>query len=336
MAADVHLITGASGFIGGHLAQRLRGEGHPIRCLVRGSSDTRRLERLGAQLALGSLEDPGSLRRAAAGCARVVHCGAMVSDWGTVAEIERVNVAGTRRLLQAAAEAGVRRFVHVSTTDVYGYPGTAAVTETHPVGAFRNWYAQTKARAEAEIAAAARGGLDAVILRPATVWGPRSTEVVGQIARALRGGHMLLIDGGRRIAGLVYVENLVDAILLALRHDAASGEAFNVTDGLAVTWRQFTDGLAAGIGAARARLSIPYRPAIAIGAGLEHAYRGARRATGLTLPALLSRQAVHVMGIDQDFSNGKLRERLGWAPRVGYARAMDATVQWLREEQLAS
>jgi ornithine--oxo-acid transaminase len=332
---DVHLVTGASGFIGGHVVERLLADGHQVRCLVRTGSDTRRLDTLGVELAPGSLEDPRSLARAAEGCDYVVHCGAMVSDWGTVQEIERVNVAGTRHLLTAAGEASVRRFVHVSSTDIYGYPGGPAVDESRLPAGFRNWYAQTKLDAEAEVTRAAGDGLDTVVMRPATVWGPRSRETVGEIGGAIKGGYMLLVDGGRRIAGLVYVDNLIDAMELALRHQDARGEAFNVTDGLPVTWRQFTDGLAAGIGAPGARLSMPYGLANGVGVCLEEGYRFVRRTTRLSAPALLSRQAVQIMGTDQDFSNRKAREVLGWEPRVSYAQGMETTVAWLRDEYLA-
>ena len=169
---DVHLVTGASGFIGGHVVERLLADGHQVRCLVRTGSDTRRLEALGVELAPGSLEDPRSLARAADGCDYVVHCGAMVSDWGTVQEIERVNVIGTRHLLAAAGDASVRRFVHVSSTDIYGHPGRPAVDESQRSAGFRNWYAQTKLDAEAEVTRAARGGLETVVLRPRDGVGP--------------------------------------------------------------------------------------------------------------------------------------------------------------------
>ena len=153
-----------------------------------------------------------------------------------------------------------------------------------------------------------------VILRPATVYGPRSTEVVGEIARAMRRGNMVLVDRGRAVAGLCYVENLVDAAVLALRHDSASGEAFNVTDGLDVTWKQFTDDLAHGLGFPQVRWSVPYWLAHGLGTSCETGYRALRRATRMSTPPLLSRQAVHVLGSDQDFSNRKARELLGWEP----------------------
>jgi nucleoside-diphosphate-sugar epimerase len=300
------LVTGATGFIGGHLAQRLVAEGHRVRCIVRATSDTSLLDELGVDLVVGDLADAASLAGIADGCEVVFHCGALVSDWATTAEIAAINVAGTRNVLAAAA--AVPRFVHVSTTDVHRAS---------------NWYARTKRAAEAEVRRAR--GDDAVILRPATVYGPRSTEVIGEIASAIRAGNMLLIDRGRAIAGLCYVENLVDAAMLAM-HRAGD---FDVTDGLDVTWRRLTDDLAAGLGAARVRWSLPYGLANGIGFGLELGYRALRRTTGLTTRPLLSRQAVYVLGRDQDFDNGRARALLGWEPRVGYSEGLRATLGWL-------
>ncbi len=327
---DVCLVTGASGFIGGHLTQRLVDEGYQVRCLVRPTSDTSMLEGLDVEIAVGDLTRASTLARAAEGCRYVLHCGALVSDWATAQEVTRVNVEGTRNLLEASVAASVSRFVHISSTDVYGYPGGKGIDETYPAARFRNWYAHTKLVAEREVHRAQdEHELETVILRPSTVYGPRSVEVVGEIARAIRSGNMFLVGGGRAIAGLCFIENLADAAVLALRHEAAPGHAFNATDGLDVTWREFTDGLADGLGCARVRWSMPYWLAERIGFSLEQGYRALRRATHLQTRPLLSRQAVHVMGIDQSFSNRKARELLGWEPRVGYAAGLEATLAWL-------
>jgi nucleoside-diphosphate-sugar epimerase len=327
------LVTGATGFIGARLAERLVTEGEEVRCLARASSDTSGLERLDVEIAIGELRDPGSIARASAGCASVFHCAALVSDWAATTEIEQINVAGTRHVLHAAVNAGVQRVIHFSTTDVYGYPATAGIDETYDSGRFTNWYAHTKRRAEAEVRRVEREhGLATVILRPATVYGPGSREVVGEIARALCNGSMLLIDRGRATAGLCYVENLVDAAILALRQDSACGQAFNLTDDLDVTWRRFTDDLAQGLGCSPARWSMPYRLAAGVGFTLEHGYRLLRRMTGLTTRPLLSRQAVQVLGTDQVFSSHRARALLGWQPAVGYAAGLDATLAWLRTE----
>ncbi len=331
---DVCLLTGATGFIGGHLAQRLVRDGHQVRCLVRETSDVALLESLDVELADGDLTAASSLARAVDGCRYVVHCGAMVTDWATADEVAQVNVEGTRSLLTAAADAGtVRRFVHLSSTDVYGHPGDREIEETYTARGFSNWYAQTKLAAESEVRRAVAGReLDAVILRPSTVYGPRSKEVVLEIARAIRGGNMVLIDDGRAIAGLCFVENLVDTALLAMQHPNLCGQTFNVTDGLDVTWRRFADDLAEGLGCRPARWSLPYRLAEGIGFSLEYGYRALRATTGLRTRPLLSRQAVQVMGRDQSFSNRRAREQLSWEPRFDYAAGLRATLEWLQTE----
>jgi nucleoside-diphosphate-sugar epimerase len=327
------LVTGATGFIGARLMERLLREGYPVRCLVRASSDASRLEQLDVEIAVGDLTKPSSLARAVDGARFVLHCGALVSDWATRREIAQTNVEGTRGLLEASVDASVQRFVHLSSTDVYGHPDGAAIEESFTASRFGNWYAQSKREAEQEVRQAQRThALQAVILRPATVYGPGSIDVVAEIARAIRARHMLLIDRGRAVAGLCYVENLVDAALLALRHEAAPGQAFNISDGLDVTWKRFTDDLAAGLGCPQVRWSLPYWLANLVGFSLEHGYRLLRRGTGLTAPPLLSRQAVQVLGKSQDFSSCRACAMLGWEPRVDYARGLQATLAWLRTE----
>lgn len=332
---DVCLVTGATGFIGGHVAGRLLAEGYRVRCLVRSTSDTSALERLELELVSGDLTDASSVTRAASGCRFVLHCGALVSDWATVDEISQINVVGTRNALEASVAAAVERLVHLSTTDVYAYPGDAEIDETQPPAGFGNWYSETKRAAEVEVRRAEQAGaLEVVILRPATVYGPGSTDVVGEIARAITRGHMLLVGGGQAVAGLTYVENVVDAAMLALRQEAAAGQAFNITDGVEVTWRRFLDDVASGLGAPEPRWSLPYGVAYWLAFSLEQGYRMLRRSTRLTTPPLLSRQAVQILGRDQLFSNRKAREVLGWEPRVSYAEGLDATIRWLREELL--
>ncbi len=332
---DVCLVTGASGFIGGRLVKRLAQEGYPVRCLVRNSSDTSQLDKLDVQIAVGDLTSARTLAQAVDGCHYVFHCGALVSDWAMKREILATNVEGTRSLLDAAVAASVQRFIHFSTTDVYGYPGGASIDERYTAERFRNWYAQTKLDAEVEVRRVQRESeLEVVIVRPATVYGPGSTEVIGAIARAIRARNMVLIDRGRALAGLCYVENLIDAAMLTLGHPAAPGNAFNVSDGLAVTWKELTDDLAEGLDCPKVRWSLPSRTATAIGFSLEHGYRMLRRTTGLKAPPLLSRQAVQVLANDQDFSNRKLRQTLGWEPRVDYQAGLEATLAWLRAEAL--
>ena len=260
-----------------------------------------------------------------------------MSDWAGIDEIKRVNVIGTRNVLEASVAASVERLVHLSTTDVYGYPGLPWVDESHEPQGFSNWYSETKRAAEAEVRRVEKAHeLEVVILRPATVYGPGSKDVVVEMARAICAGQMLLVDRGLAVAGLTYVENVVDAAVLALRSVGAPGEAFNVTDGLEVTWRRFLGDLAEGLGCRSPRWSLSYPVAYGVALSLEHGYRFLHRTVRLTTRPLLSRQAVHVLGRNQDFSNRKAREVLGWEPSVTYASALEATLSWLREARLAS
>src|SRR5579884_2567011 len=126
------------------MAQGLLREGYRVRCLVRTSSDTSRLEQLPLELVSGDITDVGSLTRAATGCRYVLHCAALVSDWATPSEIRQINVLGTRNVLEASVAQSVERFVHLSTTDVYGYPDGRDIDEDHIPTGFGNWYASTK------------------------------------------------------------------------------------------------------------------------------------------------------------------------------------------------
>jgi nucleoside-diphosphate-sugar epimerase len=152
------------------------------------------------------------------------------------------------------------------------------------------------------------------------------------MAKALRAGTMLVVDGGVRVAGLCYIDNLVDAALLVLKHEAAPGQAFNISDGVKITWKQFLDNLASGIGGKPVRLSAPYWLANALGSGLEIGYRRVRELTRLRSKPLLSRQAVQVLGSDQSFSTRKAQEVLGWNPRVDYDTGLRSTIDWLQQQ----
>ncbi len=329
--SEVCLVTGGTGFIGGHVVERLVKTGHRVRCLARQTSDTQALERLDVEIAEGDLTNPASVARAAAGATYILHCGALVSDWATVPEIRRTNVGGTRHVMQAALQAGIKRVIHVSSTDVYGHPkGVREIDESQPPSRFSNWYSRTKLEAESEVRrAVSTGAVQAVVLRPATIYGPGSVNVVGEIAKAVRARNMLLIDRGRAVAGLCYIDNLVDAAALALSDEGAAGQTFNVTDGLDITWQQFVGDLARGLGSPPPRLSLPYPLAHGLGLAMEQAYRLMRTAAGLRTPPLLSRQAVDVMGRDQSFSNLRIRQRLGWEPRVSYEAGLRSTLDWL-------
>ena len=188
----------------------------------------------------------------------------------------------------ASADASVRRVVHFARTDVYGYPGGVEIDETYAATGFRNWYAQTKLAAEAEVRAVrAAHGLDTVILRPATVYGPRSEEVVGEIARAIRSRQHAADrqrPGGR--GPLLRRQPRRRRRCSPCVTTARAGQAFNVTRRarrhLAGARRRTSRTASA---ARRSRWSLPYRLASGVGFSLEHGYRALRRTTRPEDPA---------------------------------------------------
>jgi nucleoside-diphosphate-sugar epimerase len=320
------LVTGASGLIGGHLTQTLVSAGDDVRVLVRPTSNTRHLAALPVEYGVGDLTDPASLRRAVAGVDRVFHCAAVVSDWGDPAVFCAVNVSGTGHLLAAALDAGVKKFVHVSSTEVYGHPDYPA-TEDAPYR-YRGWpYCDTKIDAEKQAWAWSRRGLPLTVVRPATVYGPRSATIV-EFVELLKGGQMMLVAGGRKNAGLCYVGNLCDALLLVGKPDVGLGRAYNLSDGLDVTWGQFTNELAAILGMGPVRRSLPRGLAYAAGRLMEGWARARKQASR----PLMTRMAVELVGTNQGFPGDRARRELSWRPRINFAEGMRHVESWLREE----
>ena len=322
-----NLVTGGTGFLGSHLIEALIARGETVRALVRPGSDSGLLEQLGVELVIGSLDERESLVTAAAGVDRVYHCAAMAADWGPWSVFESANVAGVRNLLNACLHSGIGKFIHVSTTDVYGHPDRAADEQT-PYR-LRGWpYGDTKIRGEQLVwDYHHRHGLPVTIVRPAAVYGPRSTTFVGEIVKLLQQGAMVHIGSNKQSAGLAYVTNVVDLMLLAADADASIGQAYNASDASAVSWRTYVNRLADIIGTARPRIAIPHRVAYGLGWAMEKSYK----LVGVRQRPLLTRMAVELFATNQDFPIDKARATLGYQPRVDFDEGMKEVAAWLRQ-----
>ncbi len=323
------LVTGASGFVGSHLARALVARRGRVRALVRKNPLPDDLLQAGVEPVRGDLADPDTLAVAAAGVERVFHCAARVADWGDPAGFRADNERGVANIVNAARAAGAARFIHLSTTDVYGFPD-AGVDETAPCR-YRGWpYGDTKIAGENLVWKLGRAsGMPVTVIRPANVYGVGSLSFVAEVADRLRRGDMIHLGRRRPPAGLCHVDNLVEAILLAGDSEAAAGQAYNVTDDSNLSWRDFTDGLADALGTGRPRVTLPRSLAYAAGWCLEKASaRGHSRRR-----PLLPRMAVEIFTTDQSFAIGKARRDLGYEPRRTFAASLPEMVRWLEERE---
>ena len=323
------LITGASGFLGGRLAQLLLAEGDAVTVLARPQAQLDHLQGASLRIVRGGLTDRSALLQATRGVTEIYHCAAASTDWATDAVYRKSNVAGTEALLDAAlAQSTLRRFLHVSTTDVYGYPHLPTA-EAAPLIDAGLPYNQTKRLAELAVWRASRdAGLPVTILRPATIYGPRGNAFVTDIAALLRDRLMLLIDGGRRRGGFIYVDDVADAMRTAATSHRTLGEAYNLCDGAGGTWRQYVDGLADALELKRAWLNLPYPAADALARAMELPWSAFPRLGGRPL---LTRHAVVLLGRDQEFPISKAQAHFDFAPKVFLEEGLRRSVDWLRQ-----
>lgn len=324
------LVTGASGFLGGRLAQVLVQQGEQVTALARPTSDLRHLSALVGgpiRVVTGALTDDVSLREAVRDATIIFHCAAASTDWARMSVYQECNATGTRMLLDAARHASrLRRFVHVSTTDVYGYPSIPCA-ETGAMKDAGLPYNRTKILAEKAVwQEAQQNGLPVTVVRPATIYGPRGKAFVSDIAALLRKRQMIFIDGGRATAGLLYVDDAVDAMIAAARSPAAEGQAYNLSDGSGRTWKEYVSAMARELGCKLPWINLPFGTAIGVAHTMETPFRC------LPMPGRppLTRHAVFLLGRNQDFPARKARAELDFAPKVSMNEGIARSVDWLK------
>jgi nucleoside-diphosphate-sugar epimerase len=242
--AKTAFVTGGSGFIGGKLVRRLVDEGHAVRALARSDAAAEKVSALGAEPVRGELGEPIALTAAANGADVAFHLAAHLGEWGRWEDFERGNVVGTRNVLAACEEAGVKRFVHCGTEAslMAGEP-LINVDETAPLRPdSRAPYPATKAKAEQAVRAAAREGFETVAVRPRFVWGKGDTTLLPEMVRAVEAGQFAWVGGGRNVTDTAHVDNVVEGLILAAAK-GRSGEAYFITDGEPVVFREFVSAM---------------------------------------------------------------------------------------------
>ena len=308
-------VTGASGFVGGHVVERLLRDGHQVAAMARSERSAKAVEALGGVPVRCGLDDVDAshLER----CDAVVHCAAYVEEWGSRADYWGANVEGTRRVLAAARAAGVGRFVHIGTeAALFDGHDLVDVDEAEAYPARQRFlYSETKAEAERRVLAANAEGFVALSLRPRFVWGPRDTSVLPAVLRMVREGSFAWLDQGRSLTSTCHVANLAEAVSLAMTR-GRGGEAYFVADDGTRTLRSFLTELAATQGVTLPSKSFPGALARPLAAALELVWRalGGRRAPPIThfAAAMMSRTVT--------VKTDKARADLGYAPALTVAQ----------------
>jgi nucleoside-diphosphate-sugar epimerase len=307
-------VTGGSGFVGRNLIAALKGRGWTVRALSRAPSTDAAITSAGALPVRGDLEDTAALRRGMAGCDAVFHCAAVVVDWGPIEEFERVNVEGTRRVIEAARAAAVPVLVQCSSESVLiGGPPMVGVDETwpYPERPFGP-YAITKGKAERLVRDADAPDFRTVVVRPATIWGKGDTSVLPKLAEAVRTRAFMWIKGGRYRKSMSHVANVCEGLLLAAEK-GRGGEVYFVTDGEPMMFREFLTRMMAtqGLDAEKCP-AIPYGVAWAACLATEAFWVLARR------PGQPPRRrtALHLVGEEIVLRDDKARRELGYRNRM--------------------
>jgi predicted dehydrogenase/nucleoside-diphosphate-sugar epimerase len=245
------LVTGATGFIGGRLVERLVLEcGARVKVLVRNFKNASRIARFPVEMVPGDIVDKRAVFTAAEGCEIVFHCA--YDFGGSRTHREDISVKGTENVCQAALEHKVDRLVHVSTFSVYGETADGDLNENSPRQPSEDVYTRTKRAAEDLVLEYTRRyGLPAAVIQPTIVYGPYSRPwTIGPVDQ-LQKGRVVLVDGGRGLCNAVYIDDVIDAMILAAANDQANGEVFLISGREPVSWKDFYHAYETFIGSKR-------------------------------------------------------------------------------------
>jgi nucleoside-diphosphate-sugar epimerase len=315
--------------VGSHLVERLLERRDAVRALVRNLSRAEHLMDLGVEVVRGDLCEPASLRQAMGEIEVVYHCAARVAlpYQGDRAEIFKTNVEGTSHLLEASVQAGVRRFVFVSSVAVYGNVDEEPISEDHPTSP-NGHYAESKLLAE-RLVREYHGsqGLEAVILRPCVIYGPRDHNFLPQIFETLLQHRFPLVDGGRHLLDMVYVTDVAEALVLAGTKREANGQIYNVTDGETHYIRELVELFGRVLKRAPRTVNVPYPIAYGF-AALSYAWSRLRRPSE---DPIIRPAGVRTMARPHHYDISKIKEELGYQPKVKLEEGLRWAIEWYLE-----
>ncbi len=328
-------LTGGTGLVGSHVAERLVREGHAVRALVRRAAEATHLQSLGAELVVGDVTDASTLAGVMGGCVGLVHSAAAVTVNAPWEVYQRVNVDGTANVLGAAARQGVRRAVHVSTVAVYGGAEVARrerVDESTPTDSHLGpevFYGRSKRGAEEAARRVEREGpLEVTMVRPDVIYGERDRAALPRLVRYASLPVVLLVGDGRSELPLVYAGNVAQGIVRALTSPRAAGRVYNLANDFPIQQREFFELLAHHLGRRPRFLPIPMAVATGLAGGVEALtrLRGARR-------PVVSRRHIAFMGRGNPFVSERAKAELPWEPEVTHEDGVRRSVEWYLQDR---
>jgi nucleoside-diphosphate-sugar epimerase len=321
------LVTGGTGFSGKALVRRLLDQGHAVVALdYKEGLKTRELREWGAEVILGSVTDAEVVRRSMRGVEVVHHLAAAFREMNVPdSHYWNVNVQGTRNVLEAALAEGVRKLVYCSTCGVHGNIDRPPGGEDAPIQP-ADYYQRTKYEAEPVVQEFHRRGLPSVILRPAAIYGPGDPERFLMIYRRVARGSFPMFGDGKTLYHPLYIDNLVDAFVLAMADGAGDGEAYLIADEEYLGIEELVRRVGRSLGVEVKVPHYPVWPVVAAG----HVVEKACRPFGITPPIFPRR--VDWYRQNRAFRIDKAKRDLGYAPRVGIDEGLRRTAEWYRAE----
>lgn len=325
------LVTGATGFLGGHLATRLHQLGYAVTATGRNEAKGEALSEAGITFVRCDLANSEQTIRMCAGQDFVIHCGAFSSAWGKYLDFYNSNVVGTRNLLEGCRRYEIGRLVHVSTPSLYfDYTDRLNVPESAPLPhKAANAYAETKRLAEREVDHAFASGLPVITIRPRAIFGPGDQAILPRLLLANRQGRIPIINGGRALIDLTYIDNVVEVILKCMHSpEATLGRKYNITNGEPLPFIDLVERLFTQLGEPLRGKQITYRTAYTAAAMLEWiAY-----ITRSKKEPLLTRNTVGMLGKSLTLDITAAREELNYIPLVSIDEGITAYVNWIKEQ----
>lgn len=320
------LVTGGTGFTGTHLTRRLLREGHQVTVVDNQPGlFSHELEQLGATIMIGSVADRRLITRAAAGCAIVYHLAAAFRKVNLArVEYRQTNVEGTRVVLDVASQNSVQKLVYCSTCGVHGDVKEWPADESAPI-APADYYQATKYEGEIIVREFVERGLPAVIVRPAAIYGPGDPERFLMLFRRVQTGRFLMFGHGRAHYHPLYVDNLVDAFLLAAASQRRRGEAYLIADEEYYTLNELVQAIGEALDVDVKISHYPFRPLWLAALLCEAVFK--------PLPAEppLFRRRVDWFRQNRAFDIRKAKLELGYQPKIDLKEGLARTARWYRD-----